>query len=129
VIDSEKHPKICHHLALWVCLMSRFSNAELKKFRDTSRCSACVHYSGCALWLALLLMNDELSAPGLDLVIPDITKACLMFSPARLSQSRDARLTCLGLSTNSLRRRRRILCGLVLSFKPDRGHGFVATYG
>jgi hypothetical protein len=43
--------------------MGRYSNAELKKFRDTSRCSACVHYSGCQLWLALLLMNDELGTP------------------------------------------------------------------
>ena len=43
--------------------MGRFSNAELRKFRDTSRCSACVHYCGCQLWLALLLMNDELTAP------------------------------------------------------------------
>ena len=59
--------------------MGRFSNAELRKFRDTSRCSACVHYSGCQLWLALLLMNDELFAPGLDLIVPDITKPCPMF--------------------------------------------------
>jgi hypothetical protein len=59
--------------------MGRFSNAELSKFRDTSRCSACVHYSGCRLWLALLLLNDELSPRGLDLIIPDITKACPMF--------------------------------------------------
>jgi hypothetical protein len=44
--------------------MSRFTNAELNKFRDTSRCSACVHYTGCQLWLALLLMNDELGHPA-----------------------------------------------------------------
>jgi hypothetical protein len=44
--------------------MSRFSTGELKQFRDTSHCSACVHYSGCALWLSLLLMNEELSAPS-----------------------------------------------------------------
>ena len=43
--------------------MGRFSAAELRKFRDTSRCSVCVHYSGCQIWLALLLMNDELAAP------------------------------------------------------------------
>jgi hypothetical protein len=43
--------------------MGRFTSAELRKFRDTSHCSACVHYSGCQLWLALLLMNDELG-PG-----------------------------------------------------------------
>ena len=59
--------------------MGRFSNAELRKFRDTSHCSACVHYTGCQLWLALLLMNDEIAAPGLDLIIPDITKTCPMF--------------------------------------------------
>ena len=59
--------------------MGRFSNAELRKFRDTSHCSACVHYNGCQLWLALLLMNDEIAAPGLDLIIPDITKPCPMF--------------------------------------------------
>ena len=59
--------------------MARYSNAELRKFRDTSRCSDCVHYTGCQLWLALLLMNDELTAPGLDLILPDITKACPMF--------------------------------------------------
>ena len=59
--------------------MARFSNAELRKFRDTSHCSACVHYTGCQLWLALLLMNDEIAVPGLDLIIPDITKPCPMF--------------------------------------------------
>ena len=68
-------------LLLWACLMGRYSNAELRKFRDTSRCSACVHYSGCQIWLALLLMNDELTAPGLDIIVPDITKACPMFFP------------------------------------------------
>ena len=56
--------------------MGRFSNFELRKFRDTSRCSACVHYSGCQLWLALLLMSDEFDHPGLDIIVPDITKAC-----------------------------------------------------
>ena len=61
--------------------MGRYSNAELRKFRDTSRCSACVYYSGCQLWLALLLMNDELNHPGLDIIVPDITKACSMFFP------------------------------------------------
>jgi hypothetical protein len=61
--------------------MSRFSAAELKQFRDTSHCSACVHYSGCALWLSLLLMNEELSAPGLELMVPDISKPCIMFFP------------------------------------------------
>jgi hypothetical protein len=59
--------------------MSRFSTAELRKFRDTSDCSACVHYSGCALWLSLLLMNEERSAPGLELMVPDITRPCGMF--------------------------------------------------
>ncbi len=61
--------------------MGRFSNAELRKFRDTSRCSACVHYTGCQIWLALLLMNNELAAPGLDIIVPDISKACPMFFP------------------------------------------------
>ena len=61
-----------------MCLMGRYSSAELMKFRDTSRCSACVHYSGCQLWLALLLMNDEFGPRGLDLIVPDITKACPM---------------------------------------------------
>ena len=61
--------------------MGRFSSDELRKFRDTSRCSACVHFSGSHLWLALLLMNEELNAPGLDVIVPDITKACPMFFP------------------------------------------------
>jgi hypothetical protein len=60
-------------------LMARFRSAELTKFRDISHCSACVHYTGCQLWLALLLTNDELFAPGLDLIVPDITKPCPMF--------------------------------------------------
>jgi hypothetical protein len=59
--------------------MARFSNAELRKFRDTSCCSACVHYTGCQLWLALLLMNEEFAAPGLDCILPDINKPCPMF--------------------------------------------------
>ena len=41
---------------LW-CLMGRFTSAELRKFRDTSHCSACVHYSGCQLWLAIPFLN------------------------------------------------------------------------
>jgi len=61
--------------------MSRYSTAELKQFRDTSHCAACVHYSGCALWLSLLLMNEELSALGLELMVPDISKSCVMFFP------------------------------------------------
>ena len=75
---------------LWACLMGRFSNAELRKFRDTSRCSACVHYSGCQIWLALLLMNNELAAPGLDIIVPDITKACPMFFPWSSQSARSA---------------------------------------
>jgi hypothetical protein len=59
--------------------MGRFSSAELRRFRDTSHCSACVHYSGCALWLSILLMNEELSAPGLDLIVPDLSRPCPMF--------------------------------------------------
>jgi hypothetical protein len=59
--------------------MSRFTNDELRKFRDVSRCYVCVHYSGCQLWLAMLLLNEELNAPGLDIIIPDITKGCPMF--------------------------------------------------
>jgi hypothetical protein len=62
-----------------VLSMGRFRTAELKKFRDTSHCSACVHYSGCALWLSILLMNEELSAPGLDLIVPDLSRPCAMF--------------------------------------------------
>jgi hypothetical protein len=68
--------------------MGRFTSAELRKFRDTSHCSACVHYSGCQLWLALLLMNDELGPRGLDLIIPDITKACPMFFPWSIASAR-----------------------------------------
>jgi hypothetical protein len=70
--------------------MSRFSNAELRKFRDTSHCPACVHYSGCQLWLALLLMNEELCHPGLDLIVPDITNACPMFFPWSAESARTA---------------------------------------
>ena len=72
------------------CLMGRFSNAELTSFRNTSRCSACVHYSGCQLWLALLLMNEEVSHPGLDILVPDITKACPMFFPWSAESARRA---------------------------------------
>jgi len=61
--------------------MSRFCTADLNRFRDISHCSACVHYSGCAVWLSLLLMNEEFSAPGLDIIVPDIFKPCLMFFP------------------------------------------------
>lgn len=61
--------------------MGQYTVAELNNFRDTSRCSACVHYSGCALWLSLLLMNEELSHPGLDFIVPDIAKPCPMFFP------------------------------------------------
>ena len=70
--------------------MGRYSSAELMKFRDTSRCSACVHYSGCQLWLALLLMNDEFGPRGLDLIVPDITKACPMFFPWTAESARSA---------------------------------------
>ena len=70
--------------------MGRYSSAELMKFRDTSRCSACVHYSGCQLWLALLLMNDEFGPRGLDLIVPDITKACPMFFPWTAQSARRA---------------------------------------
>ena len=75
--------------------MGRFSNFELRKFRDTSRCSACVHYSGCQLWLALLLMSDEFDHPGLDIIVPDITKACPMFFP----WAESARRTSIGTSS------------------------------
>jgi hypothetical protein len=81
--------------------MGRFSNAELRKFRDTSRCSACVHYSGCQIWLALLLMNNELAAPGLDIIVPDITKACPMFFPW---SSQSARSDIRSSGGSSLRR-------------------------
>jgi hypothetical protein len=62
-----------------IYFMARFRSAELRKFRDISHCSVCVHYTGCQLWLALLLMNDEIAAPGLDLIVPDISKPCPMF--------------------------------------------------
>ena len=81
--------------------MGRFSNAELRKFRDTSRCSACIHYSGCQIWLALLLMNDELAAPTLDIIVPDITKACPMFFPWSSQSARSATRSSVG---SSLRR-------------------------
>ena len=86
--------------------MGRFSNAELRKFRDTSRCSACVHYCGCQLWLALLLMNDELTAPGLDIILPDITKACPMFFPWTSESARSASTNTGGRSP-----RRRLATG------------------
>ena len=70
--------------------MGRYSSTELRKFRDTSRCAACVHYTGCQLWLALLLMSDELDHPGLDIIIPDITKACPMFFPWTAESARRA---------------------------------------
>jgi hypothetical protein len=60
--------------------MSRFSPVQLRQFRDTSHCSECVHYNGCALWLSLLLMDEEVHA-ALDLMVPDISKPCLMFFP------------------------------------------------
>ena len=31
-----------------------------------------------SFWLALLLMNEELIRPGLDIAVPDMTKACPM---------------------------------------------------
>ena len=77
--QSSAHPRVLEFIVFW--LMSRFTTAELRQFRDTNHCSACVHYSGCALWLSLLLMNEELSAPGLDLLVPDISKPCPMFFP------------------------------------------------
>jgi len=70
--------------------MGRFTSSELRKFRDISHCSACVHYSGCQLWLALLLMNDELGPHLLDVMIPDITKACPMFFPWSAASARKA---------------------------------------
>ncbi len=73
--------------------MGQYTVAQLNQFRDTSRCSACVHYSGCALWLSLLLMNEELSHPGLDVIVPDITKPCPMFFPWTTQVSVKARPT------------------------------------
>ncbi len=61
--------------------MSRHTAAELRQFRDTSHCAACVHYSGCALWLSLLLTNEEFSTPGLEFMVPDISNPCVMFFP------------------------------------------------
>lgn len=61
--------------------MGRYKTAELRKFRDISHCSACVHYSGCSLWLSLLLMNEEANTAGLDYIIQDIAQPCPMFFP------------------------------------------------
>ena len=44
----------------------------------------------CPMPLALLLMNDELIAPGLDIIVPDITKACPMFFPWSTQSARSA---------------------------------------
>jgi hypothetical protein len=59
--------------------MGRYRNAELRKFREISHCSACVHYAGCQLWLAMLLMNDEFGTPrighyrlGYNQSLPDV---------------------------------------------------------
>jgi hypothetical protein len=79
--------------------MGRFSNAELTNFRNTSHCSACVHYSGCQLWLALLLMNEELGHPGLDLIVPDITRPCPMFFPWTAESARRITLTTIDRTT------------------------------
>jgi len=73
--------------------MGQYTVAQLNQFRDTSRCSACVHYGGCALWLSLLLMNEELSHPGLDLIVPDISKPCPMFFPWTKANPANARPT------------------------------------
>ena len=86
-------------------LMARFSAAELKKFRDTSHCSACVHYTGCQLWLALLLMNEEFSAPGLELMVPDISKPCVMFFPWTSASIRRAPSESLDASDPSQEKR------------------------
>ena len=72
-------------------LMSRYSVAELGEFRKISHCAACVHYCGCQLWLALLLMNEELVRPGLDIVVPDITKPCPMFFSWTAGSAREHR--------------------------------------
>ena len=88
--------------------MSRFSPAELRQFRDRSHCSACVHYTGCALWLSLLLMNEELSAPGLDLLVPDISKPCPMFFPWSSASIRKLSWT-LTSSPSGIRQQRRRL--------------------
>jgi hypothetical protein len=61
--------------------MSLYKVAQLNEFREISHCTACVHFSGCAVWLSLLLMNEELGHPGLDIIVPDITKPCPMFFP------------------------------------------------
>jgi hypothetical protein len=49
-----------------------------------------VHYSGCALWLSLLLMNEELSAPGLEFMVPDLSRPCVMFFPWTAVSARKA---------------------------------------
>ena len=46
--------------------------------------------------LALLLMNDEVAVPGLDLIIPDITKPCPMFFAWSAESARRAGYKPLG---------------------------------
>jgi hypothetical protein len=59
--------------------MGRYKTAELRRFQEISHCTACVHYTGCSLWMSLLLLNEEPVVPGLDFIITDITKPCPMF--------------------------------------------------
>lgn len=60
--------------------MSRYRNGELQNFRKISKCTECVHYTGCSVWMAMLLMNEEmgLGHVGLDLIIRDINEPCPM---------------------------------------------------
>jgi len=65
------HNRIPEFVIYWY--IGRFGTAELRHLRDTSHCYA--------LWVLHLLVNEELSAPGLDLLVPDISKPCVMFFP------------------------------------------------
>jgi hypothetical protein len=59
--------------------MSRYHVAQLERFRANSHCPCCVHYLGCRLWLAMLLVNEERTEPGLEFLVPDISGPCAMF--------------------------------------------------
>jgi hypothetical protein len=37
-----------------------------------------------------VIVNDELTSPGLDIIVPDITKACPMFFPWSSQPARSA---------------------------------------
>lgn len=59
--------------------MARFTHAELEAFRVNSHCEDCLHYGGCALWMTILLLNEE-TFPWNAMLVPDITEPCPMFA-------------------------------------------------